>query len=77
MKIGLMLRLAKANVVGGGHTKSCGWRLGTTGLLRINSAKTTGAESEQKQAGGRVDGCAGIDLAGPCTTLAGLKDEFK
>lgn len=35
-----------------------------------------GGVSENRRAGGS-NGCAGMDLAGPCTTLAGLKDEFK
>lgn len=36
----MTLRLAKANMTRGGHSKACGWRFSATGLSRINSAKT-------------------------------------
>lgn len=48
-----MLRLAKANVAGGGHTKSCGWR-GCEGRIKNQFGEDPRSGGVQKQARKRV-----------------------
>lgn len=63
MKTGLYVEVGKSQCGRMGPNGVVG-DLGAKGVLRINSAKTPGAEGEQKQARGS-NGCAGISQPGP------------